>query len=237
MGTKKFQVPSCETCHARLESVFCRLTDSELVNLSIQKNCNYYQKGETIFFEGNRPSGLYCINSGKVKIYQSGFEGKEQIMRLAREGDILGYRSLISGENYSASAKAIEDSKVCIIPKDIFYELLNTNSYITTGVMKLLASDLKDAQNKLTDIAQKPVIERLAEALLMLREYFGSEEESDSMYITITREEIANIVGTATETAIRLLSDLKKQGIIDLDGKKIRILKHDSLIKLANLYD
>jgi len=177
------------------------------------------------------------MNKGKVKIYQSGSEGKDQIMRLVKEGDIMGYRALISGERYSASASAIEDSKVCIIPKEVFYELLITNSEITIGVMKLLANELKDAQNKITELAQKPVIERLAETLLMLKEYYCPDKNENSLNITITREEIANIVGTATETTIRLLSELKKQGIIDLEGKSIKILKSDSLIKLAKLYD
>ncbi|MDZ4711589.1 MAG: Crp/Fnr family transcriptional regulator [bacterium] len=234
---RKFQAPSCESCKARLDSVFCKLTEQELTDLSIQKHCNFFVKGETIFNEGNFPSGLYCINNGRVKIYQNGSDGKEQILRLAKEGDILGYRALISGETYSASASVIEDSKVCLIPKEVFYHLLTSNSDITTKVMKLLATELRDAENKITDLAQKPVIERLAETLLMLKEYYGYNKEDTSLNITVSREEIANIVGTATETAIRLLSDMKKQGIIDLDGKKIKILKSDALIKLANLYD
>lgn len=235
--SKKFQSPSCETCQSRIGSVFCHLSDEELINLSIQKNCSYYQKGQQIFNEGNSPSGLYCVNKGKIKLSQSGSEGKEQIIRLAKDGDILGYRSLISGETYSASAIALEDSKVCLIPKTMFFELIQSNSDITTKIMKLLASDLKDAENKITNLAQKPVIERLAEALLMLKEYYGYQKDESSLNLTITREEIANIVGTATETAIRILSELKREGIIDLEGKKIKILKNDALIKLANLYD
>lgn len=234
---RKFQPPSCETCKSRIESVFCHLEEEDLSNLSVQKHCNYYQKGETIFNEGNHPNGLYCINNGRIKIYQSGYDGKEQIIRLAKEGDIMGYRALISGETYSASATAIEDSKVCLVPKNLFFELLSGSSDLTSKVMKLLALELKEAENKITEMAQKPVIERLAETLLMLKEYYGYEKGETSLNITITREEIANIVGTATETAIRLLSDLKKQGIVELDGKKIKILKSEALVKLANLYD
>lgn len=234
---RKFLSPSCESCKARFDSVFCKLSDVELSNLDLQKHCNFYQKGETIFLEGNPPYGLYCINDGRVKIYQSGFDGKEQIMRLAKEGDIIGYRALISGEDYSVSASVIEDSKICIIPKNAFYELLSKNSDIAGKVMKLLASELKEAQSKITELAQKSVIERLAESLLMLKEYYGYEKDGTSVKITVTREEIANIVGTATETTIRLLAELKKQGIIELDGKTIKILKSQELLKLANLYD
>lgn len=234
---KKFQFPVCETCKSRLESVFSILSGEELELLSMQKHCNYYQRGQIIFIEGNHPVGLFCINQGKVKISQSGFEGKEQIMRLAKDGDLLGYRALISGEGYSATATVIEDSKICLIPRNVFFGMLQSNAEITSRIMKLLAVDLREAENKITVLAQKPVIERLAEVLLMLKEYYGYEEDNASLNITITREEIANIVGTATETTIRLLSELKKEGIIDLDGKKISIIKSESLIKLANLYD
>jgi CRP-like cAMP-binding protein len=234
---KKFQPPSCETCKSRFDSVFCMLDEEELGTLSNSKHCNYYLRGQTIFNEGNQPMGLFCISSGKVKLSQAGFEGKEQIIRLAKDSDILGYRALISGEAYSATATVIEDSKICLIPKDVFYELLQHNSKLTSGIMKLLADELKDAEDKITNIAQKPVLERLAETLLMLKEYYGVEDNDNSLNITITREEIANIVGTATETVIRLMSDLRKEGMIKLDGKKIKIVKSDALLKLANLYD
>lgn len=234
---KKFQPPSCETCKSRFDSVFCMLDEEELGSLSYSKHCNYYLRGQTIFNEGNQPMGLFCISSGKVKLSQAGFEGKEQIIRLAKDSDILGYRALISGEAYSATATVIEDSKICLIPKDVFYELLQHNSKLTSGIMKLLADELKDAEDKITNIAQKPVLERLAETLLMLKEYYGVEDNDNSLNITITREEIANIVGTATETVIRLMSDLRKEGMIKLDGKKIKIVKSDALLKLANLYD
>lgn len=235
--TKKFLAPSCESCKARLDSVFSKLPEEELSNLSIQKHCNYYPKGETVFMAGNQPHGLYCINDGRVKVYQNGSDGKEQILRLAKEGDVLGYRALISGESHSASATVIEDSRVCIIPKEVFYDILRTNSTVATKIMKLLATELKRAQGKITDLAQKPVIERLAEVLLMLKEYYGYEKDGSSVKISITREDIANIVGTATETTIRLLSELKKQEIIELDGMTIRIMKSEALTKLANLYD
>ena len=234
---KKHQIPSCETCRSRLDSVFCLLEEEQLADLSLTKQCNFYVKGQTLFNEGNMPMGLYCINTGKVKLSQEGFEGREQIIRLAKDSDILGYRALISGEVYSATATILEDSRICHIPKQYFYELLQKNSKIASGIMKLLADDLKQAESKITNIAQKPVLERLAETLIMLKEYYGTESDNNYLNINITREEIANIIGTATETVIRLMSDLKKEGMIKLEGKKIRIVKCDELLKLANLYD
>jgi len=213
------------------------MPEDEISCISDSKHCNLYSKGQTIFNEGNYPSGLFCINKGRVKLSQTGFEGKEQIIRLAKDGDVMGYRSLISGDPYSATATVLEDSKICVIPKNIFFELLRKDVKLTGKIMKLLADDLKFAQNKITNLAQKPVIERLAETLLMLKEYYGIKDEDAYLNITITREEIANIVGTATETAIRLLSELRKEGILEIEGKKIKILRSEALLKLANLYD
>jgi CRP/FNR family transcriptional regulator, polysaccharide utilization system transcription regulator len=169
----KFESPSCENCVARLTNVFCTLSDAQIQDLAIDKTCNYYKKGQIVFFEGNRPSGLYCVNKGKIKIFQMGSEGKEQIIRLAKDGDILGYRSLISGEAYSASATVTEDATLCFIPRKVFFELIQTNSNLSTRMMQLLSHDLKSAEMRITGLAQKPVRERLAETILMLKDFYG----------------------------------------------------------------
>jgi CRP-like cAMP-binding protein len=233
----KLETPSCASCQSRLTNVFCTLTDEQLSTLSVEKTCNFYKKGQLVFFEGNRPTGLYCITKGKVKIYQIGIEGKEQIIRLARDGDIIGYRSLIGGEIYTASGSVIEDATICFIPRKIFFELIQTNSDLSTRMMKLLSSDLKAAEKRITGLAQKPVRERLAEAILMLGEFYGLDNDNITIRASLSREDIANIIGTATETAIRVLSEFKSEKILNLRGKKIQILNHDSLLKAANVTD
>ena len=145
----KLETPSCAECQSRLNNVFCALSDRELKDLSVEKSCNLYRKGQLVFFEGNRPTGLFCVNKGKVKIYQIGIEGKEQIIRLAKDGDILGYRSLISGENYTASASVIEDATICFLPRKTFFDLLQTNSELSSRMMKLLSHDLKAAEKRI----------------------------------------------------------------------------------------
>jgi CRP-like cAMP-binding protein len=234
---KRFEVPSCETCSSRINSIFCSLPKNELEELSIEKACNLYQRGQNVFYEGGYPNGLYCVNKGKLKVFQVGNEGKEQIIRLVKEGEVLGYRSLLSGERYRATATVMEDAVICFIPRNIFFELLQKDSALSMKVMKLLSGELKNAINKITGLAQKPVRERLAESLLILKEYFGLEKDGATINIMLSREEMANIVGTATETTIRLLSDLKKEKVIELDGKKIKITNPDKLIKIANLTD
>lgn len=233
----KIESPSCEACRARLSNIFCSITDDEAHDMSIDKSSTYYKKGQLVFYEGNRPSGLYCINKGKIKLYQIGASGREQIVRLAKEGDVLGYRALISGEVYNASAAAIEDSLICFIPRKTFFDLLQVNSELSTRVMQLLSHDLKSAETRITGLAQKPVRERLAETLLMLQQFYGTEKDGATINATLTREDMANIVGTATETAIRLLSEFKSEKLIDLEGKKIKVLNHDRLLKAAKVYD
>lgn len=232
----QFEQPLCDKCKSRLGNVFCSLTPDQISEMASEKNCSMYKKGQIIFNEGNRPSGMYCVNTGKIKIFQTGEQGKDQILRLAKEGDILGYRSLISGEPYSATASVMEDAAVCFIPKSTFFDLLKTNSELSSKMMQLLSHDLKDAENRLTALAQKPVRERMAEAVLMLNEFYGSDEDG-LIKAAVSREDIANIVGTATETTIRILSDFKSEKLIELVGKKIKILNRPKLIKVAHIYD
>lgn len=233
---KKLVAPYCEYCQARINSLFAGLSDSELSLMSENHNCNYYKKGQIVFLEGNHPSGLYCINKGRVKLSQVGPEGKEQIIRLAKAGDILGYRALISGDSYTATATVLEDSRICMISLKAFFALLQSNTSITQSLMKLLAGDLKEAERKVTHFAQKKVNERVAEALLMLNEYY-SQEDGEAESFVFTREEIARLVGTATETAIRIITELKREGIIQIEGKRISITNRGALLKIANIYE
>jgi CRP/FNR family transcriptional regulator, polysaccharide utilization system transcription regulator len=234
---KKFEQPNCQHCDSRAKSIFCDLRGDELESLDDHKNCGMYKKGQVIFNTGSYPHGLFCVKSGKIKIYRTGDEGKEQIVRLAKDGDILGYRALLSGDRYSSSAEAIEDAQICFIPKSSFLGLLSSNGTLSMQMMRLLSEDLKLAEHKITDLAQKPVRERVAEALLYLHQTYGLENDGITISVTLSREDIANIVGTATETAIRLLSELKNDNIIQLNGKKIAILNHRELVKVANVND
>ena len=198
------------------------------------KVCNAYKKGQTIFQEGNRPMGLFSIEKGKVILTKRGIEGREQITRFAKEGDILGYRSLISGDNYAASAVALDECVICMIPKDNFIQLLEQNGKLALKIMRHLARDLEVAELNLTDMAHRTVLERTAKVLLLLEEFFGYKEDGISLNVSLKREDIANIVGTATESLIRYFSEFKKNEIIALNGKEIRILNRTRLEELAN---
>ena len=229
--------PDCLHCEVRFKSVFCDLNKDVLTQLNLNKGCTFFKKGQLIFSEGSFPHGLYCINAGKIKIVHLGEMGKEQILRFAKGGDIIGYNSLLSGETYSCSAIAMEDSSVCFISRAFFLNMLANNMKLTMKMMTLLSNELKIAAQKLTSMAQKPVRERVAEAILFIKEIYGYEIDNATIDLSLSREDIANIVGTSRETATRLLSEFKDDGIIEINGKKIKITNRQKLVKTANLYD
>ena len=233
----KFMKPECETCNTRGSSLFhfCHL--DELATVNNQKTCTFYKNGQSVFHEGVMPVGLFCMNSGKIKLHKMGTDGKEQIVRLVKPGDILGYRALMSDTPYSASASVFEDATVCMIPRDVFFSILKDNDQISDGLMKILCQTIQESETKLTQMAYKPVRERLAEALLYLVRTYRDEKSEEPFTIAITREDLASLVGTAKETVIRLLSQLKSEGIAATQGRKITILKEKELHRISNMYD
>lgn len=233
---KPFVIPQCEQCTSKTLSVFNELPIEELGEISSSKGCNYYRKGQTIFFEGNNSHGIYCVHKGKIKLHKLGLDGKEQIIRFAKDGDIMGYRSLLSGESYSLSATVLEDSSICYIPKDNLIELITKDPKFALKVMSLACKEMGKATDMITKLAQKPVRERLAEVVLILKETFGVREDG-SIDVQLSREEIASLVGTATESCIRILSEFKRDQLIKLEGKNIFILNQKALMKEGNLYE
>jgi CRP/FNR family transcriptional regulator len=227
----------CQHCAQRFTSALCKAKGEYLNDINSQKVCNTYKKGQTLFNEGSYPFGVYCINSGKVKLSHLGDDGKEQIIRLLKDGDVVGYRALLSGERYGATAITLEDTQVCFIPKDLFITVLKNDAGLAFEMMKLLSDELHKTEIKLTHLAQKPVRERLAEILLFIKETYGFEEDGITLNVRLSREEIANLVGTATESTIRLLSEFKRENVVELDGKKIKIINHKRLVLTANLQD
>jgi len=228
-------IPSCEECIIKFPTIFKHLTADELAEINYEKKCSFQKRGNVIFHENNRINGFYCLNKGIVKQYKTGIDGKEQIIRFAKRGDIIGYRSILSNELSCTSAKVIEDAMLCFISASTLIALVKNNSNFALELMQLVCKELGEANNYITDIAQKSVRERLAEVLLLLKNNFELDKDH-VLQISLTREELANIVGTATESVIRLLSEFKSDKMIDLDGRKIKILDIHALTKVANIY-
>ncbi|MBS1588174.1 MAG: Crp/Fnr family transcriptional regulator [Bacteroidetes bacterium] len=229
----EYDAVECSVSH---QSLFDCLTKDEINMLDEFKSCLTFKKSQQIFNEGNYPLGIYCIDRGKVKLSHSGEDGKMQIVRLATAGNIIGYRALFCNEKYNASAIALDDTSVCFIPKDVFMKVLSLNTQLAQNFIRLLATDLRKAEDHMTELAQRPVRERMAKALIALRDLYGLVKDETTINVALSREEIADIVGTATETTIRLLAELKNEGIISFSGKKISIENMAALEKIAHCY-
>lgn len=227
----------CELCMSRKFSLFSDVSEPHLCQLSDSKNYITHKKGQILFYEGTKPLGIFCISDGIVKVYKTASNGKEQIIRLAKKGDFLGYVSLLGEEAYSNSATIVEDANICFIPREAFLKVLAEDTEFHRRVTKALCHDLGVMESKLTDATQKTIRERLAFTLLKLSETYGIDgKEGDKIDIVLTREEIAGLVGTATETVIRLLSEFKKDELIDFEGKKIIVLDKKGLARLSDFY-
>ena len=227
----------CQKCEIKNDSVFGGLCSQTVSTVNAYKSTNNYRKGQILFHEGTRPLGVYCINKGKIKLYKLGNEGKEQIIQLAKQGDILGYRAMIGEEVYPVSAETLEESHVCFIPKQDFLQMISESKEIYARLFKHACHELGLMAQNVTNLAQKTVRERLAITLMMLKDTYGVEPTEDNkVVINLTREDLANIVGTATETLIRLLHDFKEDKIITTKGRKIILQNERELVRIANLF-
>ena len=198
------------------------------------KKTIFFNKGEALFEEGSNVDGIYFIENGTAKLYKLGFNRKEQILRFIKEGDIIGYRALLIDEAYQATAEAMSDLQAIFIPSDVFLHLLEVDSQLSYTMLQKISFELGESSNTVTFLAQKTVRERLAEVLLLLEQKLGTDPEG-FIKISLTREEIANLIGTATESAIRLISEFKQDDYIAVEGRNIKILNHEKLKKLAHV--
>ena len=225
---------SCKDCFTNAKSTFRHLKTDETDVLSMNRDTRVFKKGHIIYQEGMKLRGAYCIQKGIIKVFKTGIEGKEQIIKLAKSGDIIGFRSVLSEELACTSAQVLEESVLCYISSDVLITLIKSNPDFSLDIIRLACKELDEANEYLTDVAQTSVRERLAEVLLKLNENF-SVDSAGYLQITLTREDLANMVGTATESVIRLLSEFKNDGYVTLQGRKIKINDYHSLERLTNL--
>lgn len=225
----------CEQCIVRQLSSLKELTRDELIRISHCKISKIIKRGEILFNEGDYVNGVFCIKDGVCKVSKMSENGRDQVIKLIKKGDLLGERSLITGGPANLTARALNDMEICFIPKEEIVRDLKRNNNFTMSMLKELAESLRNADEVIVDMAQKTVKQRLAETLIHLDKKF---EKDDEGYIDVylTREDIANIIGTATESAIRILSDFKKNSLIDFKGKRISILDVRGLERIAQKY-
>ena len=231
---QNLNLPNCNQLAEKFGLKFPDLGVDDQNLLFWDEDVQFFKRGSVIYSEGDFAKGCYFLYSGILKVFKTGIEGKEQIIRFAKDGDLIGFRSVLSHERFCTSAKVIEDAIVCFIPANILTKLIQENSNFALQLMKVTCNELGEANSYITDIAQKTVRERLAEVLVQLEDTFGLNNEG-TLRISLTREELANMVGTATESVIRLLSEFKSDKLIELNGRKIKILDSRALRKTGGL--
>ena len=222
----------CEQCIVREFSSLKALNKEELLKVASCKTSYTIKKGEPLFEEGEVINGVYCVKDGFCLLFKLSTNGKDQIVKLVKAGELLGQRSMVSDEPANLSAIALEDMEVCFIPKSEILNFFNKNNQFSLNMMKSICGDLKESDLHVVSMAQKTVKNRLAETLIYLQDTFGKNTDN-TLKVQLSREELAGMIGTATESCIRILSEFNKTGLIELVGKKIAIKDLNKLKKVA----
>jgi CRP-like cAMP-binding protein len=230
----------CQDCKTRYQGKLRGINEESLETIDSSKTCNMYKKGQRLIQEGTRPLGVYCIKSGKVKVFKLGQQGKEHITTILKEGDLVGYRAMLSDSLFHVSVEALEEVVACHIPREEFLKSFQSDKVLNTTLITELSTEVISLTNIITDIAQKPVRERTAATLVLLDSVYASNSKGNSepilSEINLTRESLANMVGTATETLIRIIHDFKEEELISTTGRKIKIQDLKALQRIGGIY-
>lgn len=218
---------SCPSCLLEIDHFFKEKERKQNAQDTVHPYRSSLDRYAVIFSEGSYPKGVFYIHTGIVKVYKHGNQGKEQIIQIFKSGDLLGFRAMLSEKNYNVHAQCLEKTEICFISKKDFMTYLDSNPSIRNELIRGLSMELQDRADYLTDMAQKSVKQRTAMSLVVLHDIYNEKE------INLSREDLANLVGTATETLIRLLKEFKKEALIDVSGRKIKVVDLEKLKQLT----
>jgi len=222
-------------CLDNSNSIFGNLPKNQLDFLRQHHTCIGYKKNEIIYREGDKPTGLISLSEGKVKLYKEGIGGREQIVRLAKPVGFIGYRAIFAEENYLATAIALEDSTVCIVEKDALFEVLHQNADLAIIILKSLATELGSSNSRCVTLTQKHVRGRLAESILVLKDTYGLDDDNRTIKAHLSREDLASLSNMTNSNAIRTLSAFAQEKVIEINGRKIKILDLNQLERISDL--
>lgn len=209
------------------------LNKNILETFTEDRNINTFKKKQIIYSEGNHPNRLYYVVKGKVKTYRRNEDGKELITEIFIPGDFLGYVALLEGTVYKDTAEALEETRLAVIPKEDFEELINKNTQVTKKFINLLAKNVSSREEHLLSLAYSSLRKKVAEALLLLQTKYHNNEEEE-FTIDMSRENLATIAGTATESLIRTLSEFRHEKLIDIKEGNIKIINENKLVNMVN---
>lgn len=219
----------------RLSDIVCILSEEEKNVLRKNLFIQHYKKNEVIYSEGDVPTHMLCLISGKVKIFKDGISGRTQIIRVIKPVEYFGYRAYFANQNFVTATAAFESSVICKIPIELIYQWMSTNNKLAMFFIKLLAIDLGISDQRTVNLTQKHIRGRLAEALLFLKDSYGLEEDGATLSIYLSREDLANLSNMTTSNAIRTLSTFASEKLIAIDGRKIKVIDEERLRKISRI--
>lgn len=211
------------------------LTEEQRILLAQNFTIQKYKKNETIYCEGETPTHLMCLLTGKVKIYKDGVGGRSQIIRVIKSHEYFAYRAYFAEEDYVTAAAAFEPCTICLIPMPTIISLIQENAELAMFFIRQLSIDLGISDERTVSLTQKHIRGRLAESLLFLKDTYGVEEDQCTLSIYLSREDLANLSNMTTSNAIRTLSNFAAEKLIIIDGRKIKLIEEDRLKKISKI--
>jgi len=208
--------------------------DKDLLEKVMQRR--KYAKNQTVFTEGTLPTGIFYIQSGKIKKYKVDNDGREQIIYIYNSGEFFGYTAILSEQAYGDTAIAIENSIVSFIPEDDFFNVLDNSAVLSRLLLKCLSHEFSVVANLMAVLSQRTVRERVALCLLILHDKYRVDDGQEEVFIALSRKDLANMAGTVNETLARVLHDFKNEELIWMEGRKIRLMNFQQLVHIANFY-
>ena len=218
-----------------IANIWTPLNDEQRKILESSFTLQTYKKNEVIHCEGETPTHLMCLLSGKVKIYKDGVGGRSQIIRMIKPVEYFGYHAYLAKKDYVTAAAAFEPSVICQIPMATIMTLITQNNNLAMFFIRQLSNDLCVADERTVNLTQKHIRGRLAESLIFLKENYGLEEDESTLSIYLSREDLANLSNMTTSNAIRTLSQFASERLIAIDGRKIKIIDEDRLKKISKI--
>lgn len=211
------------------------LTEEQRILLAQNFTIQKYKKNETIYCEGETPTHLMCLLTGKVKIYKDGVGSRSQIIRVIKSHEYFAYRAYFAEEDYVTAAAAFEPCTICLIPMPTIISLIQENAELAMFFIRQLSIDLGISDERTVSLTQKHIRGRLAESLLFLKDTYGVEEDQCTLSIYLSREDLANLSNMTTSNAIRTLSNFAAEKLIIIDGRKIKLIEEDKLKKISKI--
>lgn len=218
-----------------IDKIWAPLTNEQREYLAGSYTIQTYKKNEVVHSEDERPTHMYCLLKGKVKVYKEGVGGRSQIVRMIKPVEYFGFRAYFAHERYVNAAAAVEASVVCLIPLDVIDRLIKENIELAYFFIGNLSASLGVADRRTVNLTQKHIRGRLAESLLFLKDSYGLEEDNSTLSIYLSREDLANLSNMTTSNAIRTLSQFASEKLVAIDGRKIKIIDEEKLKKISRI--